>query len=125
MDFRVSECAGFALPRTCDGVALAREFTRVTLCASPLLEDALLVVTELVTNAVLHGRGAPLLRLRTAPARLRIEVADESPRPPKRRTSGPDGGWGLALVELLTAEWGVVRSGRGKVVWCELRVPPP
>jgi anti-sigma regulatory factor (Ser/Thr protein kinase) len=122
VDFRVSECAEYAVPRTIDGVALAREFTRVTLGRLPALEDALLVVTELVTNAVLHGRGVPVLRLRTGAARLRIEVSDESPRPPKRRTSGADGGWGLALVDRLAADWGVVRAGRGKVVWCELPV---
>ncbi len=120
MDFRVSECAEYALPATVEGAALARDFTRAVLAGLPALEDALLVVTELVTNAVRHGGGKPVLRLWTGAARLRIEVSDASPRLPRRRRSGADGGWGLPLVERLAAEWGARRAGRGKVVWCEL-----
>ncbi|MET7992388.1 ATP-binding protein [Amycolatopsis sp. NPDC005232] len=119
-----AECA---LPESVAGLALARDFTRVTLTGwgfGAVAEDALLIVTELATNAVQHGEGKPVLRLKYGDAVVRLEVADESPALPATRPPGPDGGWGLRLVQELSLEWGVAPCARGKVVWCELgRVP--
>jgi anti-sigma regulatory factor (Ser/Thr protein kinase) len=127
VDVRSRECAEFAVPEALRGVPLAREFTRATLagwrCGAELLSDALLVVTELVTNALLHGHGVPVVRLAARPGRLRIEVVDGSPLLPVRRTAGPDGGWGLGLVERLAAAWGATQVGPQKVVWAELSEP--
>ncbi len=97
-----------------------------------------LLVSELVTNAVVHTGRPALLRLSVrgprqggaaspAPAvPLRLEVLDASSRPPlPRRAGGEDtGGRGLELVELLADRWGWQREGRGKRVWCELDCSP-
>ncbi|WP_410570974.1 ATP-binding protein [Amycolatopsis sp. cmx-4-61] len=108
------------------GLALARRFTRLVLRAwtdGVAVDDALLVVTELAANALRHGAGHPVLRLSVAAADLRIEVFDDNPAPPVRRPAGPDGGWGLALVDRLSSLRGTERHGRGKVVWCVLPAP--
>jgi anti-sigma regulatory factor (Ser/Thr protein kinase) len=84
----------------------------------------LLLVTELVTNAVLHA-GAPgspvLLRVTTSPRHLRVEVHDRGPgfemRKPKPR--GSSGGYGLFLVERMSDRWGVQRNDT-TYVWFEL-----
>jgi anti-sigma regulatory factor (Ser/Thr protein kinase) len=84
----------------------------------------LLLVTELVTNAVLHA-GAPgspvLLRVTVAPRHLRVEVHDRGPgfemHKPKPR--GSSGGYGLFLVERMSDRWGVHRDG-DTYVWFEL-----
>jgi anti-sigma regulatory factor (Ser/Thr protein kinase) len=88
----------------------------------------LLLVTELVTNAILHAGapGAPvLLRIETGPARLRVEVHDRGPGfeirgEPKPR--GSRGGYGLFLVERMSSRWGVDRSEH-TYVWFELDRP--
>ncbi len=107
-------------------LAAARRFTRLTLLAwagGVAIEDALLVVTELATNALRHGAGDPVLRLSVDGADVRVEVFDDSPAPPVRRPAGLDGGWGLALVDRLSRVRGTSPHGRGKVVWCVLPVP--
>ncbi|QRP48820.1 ATP-binding protein [Amycolatopsis sp. FDAARGOS 1241] len=111
------------LPETVAGLAAARDFTRATLARwglPTLADDAVLVVSELATNAVLHGTGTASVRLSHAGSVVRIEVADESPAVPAKRSSGADGGWGLRLVELLSLAWGVTPTAGGKVVWCDL-----
>jgi anti-sigma regulatory factor (Ser/Thr protein kinase) len=102
--------------------AAAREFVRETLrTADPAWrDDVVLIVSELVTNALLHGSGVPVLRLAGTARRVRVEVADHSPVLPAIRESGADGGWGLPMVEQLAKEWGAYREGDGKVVWCEM-----
>jgi anti-sigma regulatory factor (Ser/Thr protein kinase) len=91
------------------------------------LEDARLLVTELVTNSVRHGRGdhVRLILDRRAPDRLRCEVVDDGhgflpiARP---ADSTQEGGWGLHLVERLSRDWGV-REGSTHV-WFELAPTP-
>jgi hypothetical protein len=115
-----AECA---LVDLAGGLAAVRRFTRLTLQAwasDVAIDDALLIVTELATNALLHAGGHPVLRLCVTGAEVRIEVFDDSPEPPVRRPAGADGGWGLALVERLSSAWGTTRHGRGKLVWCAL-----
>jgi anti-sigma regulatory factor (Ser/Thr protein kinase) len=86
--------------------------------------DALaLLVSEVATNALLHGRGEVRLSVLWRAGRLRVEVADGSDRQPQRREAGLDaqGGRGLALLEELSDSWGVqALPERGKVVWFEL-----
>ncbi|MGW4475324.1 ATP-binding protein [Nonomuraea sp. NPDC004354] len=83
-------------------------------------EDVLLVVSELVTNALLHGDGPPLLRLAGDESRIRIEVGDAAAELPAPREPGPRDGWGLHVVEQVSARWGAAPLDGGKVVWCEL-----
>ncbi|MET9672351.1 ATP-binding protein [Streptomyces sp. NPDC006482] len=95
-----------------------------------VVEDvASLVLSELLTNAVRHGR-VPGREVEThfaqvPGARLRIEVHDASERRPLMALPDGvgDGGWGLPLVDSLAVKWGVCdRLGTGKLVWAELAV---
>ena len=75
--------------------------------AETTIDDALLVVTELVNNAVEHGRGQIELRLRTPPNGVRIEVVDEGEGATSDIQGYRDsGGWGLRVVDHLALEWG-------------------
>ncbi|GGU56030.1 hypothetical protein GCM10010211_21080 [Streptomyces albospinus] len=77
-------------------------------------EDARLVVSELVTNAIRHGSGAVKLRVEYRCRQVRIEVTDGSDTAPERRRAGADdvGGRGLSLVAALARRWGVIDGGR-------------
>ncbi|MFF4757765.1 ATP-binding protein [Streptomyces sp. NPDC001292] len=79
-----------------------------------LAEDARLVVSELVSNAITHGSGDVRLRLRHDNHELRIWVTDDSTVPARRRRAGASdlGGRGLHLVARLSLRWGVADSGR-------------
>jgi hypothetical protein len=130
------------LPEDYGSPALAREFAAKTLSRWDYPgrhDDVILIVSELVANALMHGKGAPVLRLRATPgdadgpdpgrpAGVRIEVGDDSPVLPAVRGPSPVGGVGLKLVERLSAGWGAAhRDGGpdgGKVVWCELVAEP-
>jgi anti-sigma regulatory factor (Ser/Thr protein kinase) len=88
------------------------------------VRDGLLVVSELVTNAVRHGRPPARLEVTGEPGRVLLRVHDAAPRPPAPRAATGDrpGGRGLHLVAALTADWGCTphRDGPGKYVWAEL-----
>jgi anti-sigma regulatory factor (Ser/Thr protein kinase) len=115
------------LPENHRSAAMAREFTRETLTrwGHRSWGDAAQVVSELVSNVLLHAHGQPVLRLSDVGDGVRVEVSDDSPQPPIVRRTGP-GGLGMQLVERMSRAWGVSRRGRGKVVWCELpAVPTP
>ncbi|WP_345621673.1 ATP-binding protein [Streptomyces ziwulingensis] len=114
-------------------VGRARRWARARLARSgvradePLAETLVLLVSELVTNAVVHtGRPAVLqLSLPRAVAEgatVRLEVADASERAPVPRYVDGDatGGRGLALVDGLADRWGWSREDGGKRIWCEL-----
>jgi anti-sigma regulatory factor (Ser/Thr protein kinase) len=81
-----------------------------------------LLVSEVATNALVHGAGE--VRVRVFPTRpgVRIEVVDGSPELPKRRqaTAVDEGGRGIALVEALSSSWGSQATPLGKTVWFEL-----
>jgi hypothetical protein len=105
------------------GLAVARRFARSTLLTwarGVVVDDALLVVTELAANALRHGSGDPVLRLSVDGPGVRVEVFDDNPAPPVRRPADAHGGWGLALVDRLSTVRGTAPHGRGKVVWCVL-----
>lgn len=81
-----------------------------------------LLVSELVTNAVLHARTDISVSVADAGDRVRVGVRDESPHRPRRRRHSIDSGTGrgLLLLEQMAAAWGVDPDGPGKVVWFEL-----
>lgn len=90
-----------------------------------LVDTAGLLVSELVTNAVLHARAAPTVVVRLVRDLLRIEVIDPSSRLPRAKGYAVDSstGRGLLLVDRMAEAWGTeIRPGGGKVVWFELRV---
>ena len=82
--------------------------------------DASMVVSELVTNAVLHARTELVVRLQLGTT-LRVEVCDSSQVMPSPRTHGSAAttGRGLHLVAALATSWGCDRTPTGKVVWAE------
>ncbi|SDP09786.1 Serine phosphatase RsbU, regulator of sigma subunit [Streptomyces sp. cf386] len=113
--------------RVPEAVGHARRFTRRTLRAwgvpSQDMDAALLVVSELVTNALVHTDGQVRLYLTLVNHRLRVAVADASPRTPVKPTSiswEATGGRGILLVEAVSATWGTVPVSGGKQVWSEL-----
>ncbi|MGC5399120.1 ATP-binding protein [Streptomyces sp. DT20] len=92
----------------------------------PVTDTALLVLSELLTNAGRHARVSPGREIETRFVRLpdgvRIEVHDASSVRPVRRESVPDAceGRGLFLVAALADRWGAAdRNGPGKAVWAE------
>jgi anti-sigma regulatory factor (Ser/Thr protein kinase) len=89
-----------------------------------LSQDALLITSELVANAVQHG-GAPVrLEVSGAPGRLVLRVHDIAPGSPRPQVGAADreGGRGLLLVAALASDWGCapLPNGDGKYVWAEL-----
>jgi anti-sigma regulatory factor (Ser/Thr protein kinase) len=93
-----------------------------------IAEDALLIVSELVTNAVRHGRPEIVLNLDVHGDRIRIEVSDSSDQLPLVPVNQPAAdrptGRGLLIVAATASDWGIARlAGRpGKSVWAELRL---
>ena len=110
-----------------ESVRTGRRFVHqraLTVGARALADDAALVAAELLANAVQHGSPPVTVCVRGGRDQLRLEVRDGSARAPVRPapSTGNMTGRGLALVEALTAEWGVRREPHGgKTVWCELR----
>ncbi|MBA2944746.1 SpoIIE family protein phosphatase [Streptomyces himalayensis] len=121
---------GWTVWRLPDAVMHARRFTARTMRSWNLAEEAdvvLLVVSELVTNALVHTHGAVRLDLTLAADRLRVAVSDSSPRAPAKPVIvdwEATGGRGLLLVEAMSAGWGSVPVSGGKQVWSEIVVPP-
>ncbi|MEV1081949.1 ATP-binding protein [Streptomyces sp. NPDC050211] len=104
-----------------------RQITRAQLSQwdlTMLTDDATLVVSELVTNAIKHGKGRPVgLRVRRSACELRIEVTDGTPTPARLRSAdlADENGRGLLLVAAVAKEWGV--SPDGTMTWCSLAIP--
>jgi anti-sigma regulatory factor (Ser/Thr protein kinase) len=87
---------------------------------------ARVLVSELVTNAVVHGTPPIELCLSRRNGAFRIEVTDaegERPVVSHLKDSSRPGGLGLHLIGDLAAGWGVDPHGRGKTVWAELAIP--
>lgn len=122
-------------------VGRARRWARSRLAGSgigvdePLAETLILLISELVTNAVVHTGCPAVLRMRlpdvpempeesaaAGPGTVRVEVADASACPPKQRHADGDAtnGRGLELVDGLADRWGWQAEGAGKSIWCEV-----
>ncbi|MFE5731788.1 SpoIIE family protein phosphatase [Streptomyces sp. NPDC056528] len=126
-------------------IAEAREQVRQLLhdwADGDQLDSAVLMVSEMVTNVLVHTDGDALLVAEVScverSRRLRVEVSDTSDELPHRRRPGEmaSSGRGLVLMEMLAHAWGVDPRGEGKSIWFELnepetaggccgRIPPP
>ncbi|MFD4696664.1 ATP-binding protein [Streptomyces niveus] len=116
-------------------VPAARAFTREVIDAADAaidrsaLDDVLLCVSELATNAVRHGvpvGGALLVKVGADEHRVRVECHDANRRRPRLRHPADDDqtGRGLLLVEAIASRWGTDERPFGKYVWFELDLKP-
>ncbi|HUR03708.1 MAG TPA: ATP-binding protein [Nonomuraea sp.] len=110
------------LPAIPETVGRARRLVRETLTAwelSNLADDMTTVISEVVTNAVVHARTSMTLSLHRQGRSVRAEVADRSTAWPTRLPVGPDDehGRGLAIVAAYSERWGVDPSSDGKTIW--------
>jgi len=114
-------------------VPAARRFALKNLTEWGLAEcerasDVLLCVSELATNALLHGVPVGrqfMLSMRLDGDVVLVEVHDSGdgmPRIAQAQGDEDEGGRGLVLVAALSAKWGVRERGVGKIVWCEFTV---
>jgi anti-sigma regulatory factor (Ser/Thr protein kinase) len=116
-----------SLERSVDAPATARQLCAAACCdwaLEPLTDVCTLLVSELVTNAVQHGRGAISLEMTAEPAGLRVAVGQSEPMPPPSPggMSGLDAvsGRGLAIVDALATQWGSDVDEHGTTFWFEL-----
>jgi anti-sigma regulatory factor (Ser/Thr protein kinase) len=114
------------LPRAPGSARLARDV--VAECTADLSpeqrEDALLLTSELVANALRHGKGVVTLTVKRESCHLLVEVADQG-HGAIEMTSKPTslGGWGLRVVDEIATDWGV-RPGSTRV-WFRLSLDAP
>ena len=108
-------------PGTAEQVSRARREVAQYLDGCPGADDAALVISELVTNAVLHSRsrnGMLTVHCERYPTYARVEVCDAGG---SWQPGGcGDGGRGLAIVSAVAAEFGVAGDARGRTVWARL-----
>jgi anti-sigma regulatory factor (Ser/Thr protein kinase) len=117
------------VPPTTTAIRDGRRFAALALAEwslpDAIVEDATLIVSELLTNAVVHGAPPIRLRLRRTPRELAIEVDDESSAMPRKLRAGPNDlhGRGLAIVAAIGSRWAARANGHGKTVWSSLPIP--
>lgn len=120
--------AAWVLTAEATAASRARALTRDTLgrwhIGDPAdVDDIVLMVDELITNAIVHGSGPVRLRLLLDGPTVTGEVSDDSPVAPRPSGVDPGGldwseaGRGLMLVVALASEFGARPAGRGKTVW--------
>jgi anti-sigma regulatory factor (Ser/Thr protein kinase) len=132
---RVREPMLRVLPGTPESVSIARQIARQLLGdAHPATETAMLLVSELVTNSVLHSKsgepgGSVTIALCDGPAGILIQVRDDGgPSEPQVSAVAADGaehGYGMLLVDVLAERWGTISSPDGRVTWCRVGEHPP
>ena len=115
------------LPGDVASCSRARRFVQETLgqAADDLRANASLLISEVVTNAVLHASGPVTVEVQHKGSAYRIAVSDTSRTPPTEKGYRTDDatGRGLQLLECLAAAWGWKRTGTGKVVWFDVPLP--
>jgi len=112
------------LPPDTETPRRARSVVRAALDgqADGLTDLVLLLVSEVVTNAILHARSEIQLRVGWNGEAVRVEVVDQSPVRPQKRVFSQMAttGRGMQLVDQVATTWGSDSAGDGKVVWFEL-----
>jgi signal transduction histidine kinase/serine phosphatase RsbU (regulator of sigma subunit)/DNA-binding response OmpR family regulator len=112
-----------------DAVGQARDFAAQTLRSwavdESVTQDAVLIISELVTNALAHGRPPVELRLRHDGDHLTLDIHDADRSTPRKQHAAPDEdhGRGLSIVAALAHAWGTRLTPDGKSVWCTLALP--
>jgi anti-sigma regulatory factor (Ser/Thr protein kinase) len=118
------------LPGTPQAVGDARRIARQLLGTEhPATETAMLLLSELVTNSVMHSRsgepgGSVTIALCSGPAGILIQVRDDGgpsePRVSAVAADGAEHGYGLLLVDVLAERWGTISSPDGRITWCRV-----
>lgn len=109
--------------------SVARAFIRcaVELLGASASEDVLLLTSEAVTNSVVHSSTEAVgVSLWRCDGVVHVSVTDNDPHEPEIQPEDPSraGGFGMRLIDLLAADWGIARTGEdGKCVWFEVPVP--
>ncbi|BEP15419.1 hypothetical protein acdb102_37300 [Acidothermaceae bacterium B102] len=90
-------------------------------------DAAILLTSETVTNAFVHGRSEARLEVSALPDSVFVEVGDDNSRHPTSPARDADAldGRGLEIVRMLAARWGVRDEMFGKIVWFEVRTDHP
>lgn len=122
--------ATLRLPPQARSAGEARRFIGQFCAAAELAEElcqtAALLVSELVTNAVIHGKTSATVEVHRPADILRVSVRDDNPVLPAAGQAPPldaESGRGLAIVAMLATRWGVETVDDGKAIWFELSVP--
>ena len=124
----VLESAREVFPADLRSARTARRFVNDVLarwgCAD-LQDGAELLVSELVTNAVVHAHSTVELAVHLRPERVRVEVIDSAREHVRRRDAKEDeqSGRGMALIEAIAVAWGINSLLSGKSVWFEMGRP--
>jgi anti-sigma regulatory factor (Ser/Thr protein kinase) len=121
------------LPSSPRAPGQARRFVREQLAESlrgapemtPTIDHSELLVSELVSNAVVAGAGTVTVGVHVHHTWLALTIHDDGPGMPDPQDPGPKDthGRGLQIVARLAAVWGVHPSPGGKTVWCQLALP--
>ena len=118
----------FDVPPEVDGVGTARRLTAQTLgdwaIPAATIDDVVLLASELVTNAIVHGRPPIELRLRRTAAEVLLEVLDGANLLPRRLRPTPEDehGRGLQIVAVLADRWGARVTESGKAMWAITKI---
>src|SRR3954467_2550302 len=120
-----SPVATLTLPASTQSVPVARRFVTEALTdlgAAGACDDAVALVCELATNAVIHARTSYTITVSRDGDAVRVGVHDLSAVNPRRRAYGLDAttGRGLRLVATLASGWGIDMETEGKVGWFEV-----
>jgi anti-sigma regulatory factor (Ser/Thr protein kinase) len=127
----LTEPVELTLPMDLGAPSRARQFIEEVTCRSHgtnVLDEAKLLVSELVTNAVEHGAPPITVRIECDERDgLKVSVSDHSISPVAPRDANPldENGRGLTLVELISNAWGVEPSENGKEIWFSIRKENP
>lgn len=123
---RVDAAASATLDGDLTAPREARRFLHSVLvdADAELVATAELLISELVTNAVIHASSSPRIDIHLDVETVRVSVFDNDPEIPRPRDPGPEpGGRGLLLVDRMATTWGADPAEDGKVVWFELDRP--
>jgi anti-sigma regulatory factor (Ser/Thr protein kinase) len=118
------------LPATPEAPAAARRLARQVLGeGNPATETAMLLISELVTNSVVHSKsgepgGSVTIALCAGPTGILIQVRDDGgasePRVAAMPADATEHGHGLRLVDALAERWGTISSPDGRITWCRV-----